>query len=61
MALEPRGEIGTEVHKVDPFFRVEEGTGQAVLVDVVRRSVRMASLVIIGGDAAGMTAFRIAA
>jgi mannose-6-phosphate isomerase-like protein (cupin superfamily) len=31
MALKPKEEIGTEVHKLDQFFRVEEGTGEAVL------------------------------
>ncbi|HLO00009.1 MAG TPA: cupin domain-containing protein [Pyrinomonadaceae bacterium] len=31
MALKPREEIGMEVHQLDQFFRVEEGTGEAVL------------------------------
>ena len=31
MALKPKEEIGAEVHKLDRFFRVEEGTGEAVL------------------------------
>jgi len=31
MALEPGEEIGAEVHKLDQFFRVEAGTGEAVL------------------------------
>jgi mannose-6-phosphate isomerase-like protein (cupin superfamily) len=31
MALKPKEEIGMEVHKVDQFFRIEEGTGEAVL------------------------------
>ena len=31
MALKPKEEIGMEVHKLDQFFRVEEGTGKAVL------------------------------
>ena len=31
MALESKEEIGAEVHKLDQFFRVEEGTGEAVL------------------------------
>jgi mannose-6-phosphate isomerase-like protein (cupin superfamily) len=31
MALKPTEEIGAEVHKLDQFFRVEEGTGEAVL------------------------------
>ena len=34
MALKPKEEIGAEVHKLDQFFRVEEGTGEAVLDDV---------------------------
>ncbi|MBS1131710.1 MAG: Cupin region [Proteobacteria bacterium] len=31
MALKPQEDIGAEIHKVDQFFRVEEGTGEAVL------------------------------
>jgi len=31
MALKPKEEIGAEVHKLDQFFRVEEGTGEAFL------------------------------
>ena len=31
MALKPKEEIGAEVHKLDQFFRIEEGTGEAVL------------------------------
>jgi len=31
MALKPKEEIGMEVHKLDQFFRVEEGAGEAVL------------------------------
>jgi mannose-6-phosphate isomerase-like protein (cupin superfamily) len=31
MALKPKEEIGAEVHKLDQFFRVEKGTGEAVL------------------------------
>src|SRR6478672_2798740 len=31
MALNPGEEIGAEVHTLDQFFRVEEGTGEAVL------------------------------
>ena len=34
MSLNPKEEIGAEVHKVDQFFRVEEGTGEAVLGEV---------------------------
>ena len=34
MALKPTEEIGMEVHKLDQFFRVEEGTGEAILNDV---------------------------
>lgn len=31
MALKPQEEIGAEVHTLDQFFRVEEGTGKAIL------------------------------
>ena len=31
MALKPHEEIGAEAHTLDQFFRVEEGTGEAVL------------------------------
>jgi mannose-6-phosphate isomerase-like protein (cupin superfamily) len=31
MALRPGEEIGAEVHTLDQFFRVEQGTGKAVL------------------------------
>ena len=32
MSLKPGEDIGAEVHKLDQFFRVEEGEGKAVLV-----------------------------
>ena len=31
MTLKPKEEIGAEVHKLDQFFRVEQGTGEAIL------------------------------
>jgi mannose-6-phosphate isomerase-like protein (cupin superfamily) len=31
MALKSKEDIGEEVHKLDQFFRVEEGSGEAVL------------------------------
>jgi len=31
MSLKPKEEIGAEVHQLDQFFRVEQGTGEAVL------------------------------
>lgn len=31
MALKPKEEIGAEIHKLDQFFRVEEGSGEAIL------------------------------
>jgi mannose-6-phosphate isomerase-like protein (cupin superfamily) len=34
MSLKPGEEIGTETHKLDQFFRVEAGSGEAVLDDV---------------------------
>ena len=30
MALKPHEEIGAEVHKLDQFFRVEQGTGEVL-------------------------------
>jgi mannose-6-phosphate isomerase-like protein (cupin superfamily) len=39
MSLKPKEEIGLEVHKLDQFFRVEKGTGEAVL-DGVRTAIR---------------------
>jgi len=46
MALKPREEIGAEVHKLDQFFRVEEGTGDAVL-DGVRTPIRDGFAVVV--------------
>ena len=46
MSLKPREEIGAEVHKLDQFFRVEEGTGEAIL-DGVRTSIRAGFAVIV--------------
>jgi mannose-6-phosphate isomerase-like protein (cupin superfamily) len=34
MSLKPKEEIGMEVHELDQFFRVEEGTGEAILDNV---------------------------
>jgi mannose-6-phosphate isomerase-like protein (cupin superfamily) len=34
MSLNPKEEIGLEVHELDQFFRVEEGTGEALLEEV---------------------------
>jgi mannose-6-phosphate isomerase-like protein (cupin superfamily) len=31
MSLKPSEEIGLETHKLDQFFRVEKGTGEAIL------------------------------
>ena len=31
MSLEPQEDIGAEVHKLDQFFRVEQGQSEAVL------------------------------
>lgn len=46
MALKPGEEIGAEVHKLDQFFRVEEGTGEAVL-DGVRTVIRAGFAVLV--------------
>src|ERR1039457_1916322 len=46
MALKPKQEIGAEVHKLDQFFRVEEGSGEAVL-DSVRTAIRAGFAVVV--------------
>ena len=46
MALKPKEEIGAEVHKLDQFFRVEEGSGEAVL-DGVRTVIRAGFAVLV--------------
>jgi mannose-6-phosphate isomerase-like protein (cupin superfamily) len=46
MALEPREEIGAEVHQLDQFFRVEEGSGEAVL-DGARTAIRAGFAVVV--------------
>jgi mannose-6-phosphate isomerase-like protein (cupin superfamily) len=35
MALKPEEDIGTETHELDQFFRVEAGSGEAVLDGVI--------------------------
>ena len=46
MALKPKEEIGEEVHKLDQFFRVEEGTGEAIL-DGVRTTINAGFAVLV--------------
>ncbi|QDU28060.1 Cupin domain protein [Anatilimnocola aggregata] len=50
MALKPKEEIGAEVHTLDQFFRVEEGTGEAVL-DGVRTPIRAGFAVVVPAGA----------
>ena len=46
MAIKPKEEIGAEVHKLDQFFRVEEGSGEAVL-DGVRTAISAGFAVVV--------------
>src|SRR5512133_2753913 len=46
MALKPTEDIGAEVHTLDQFFRVEAGTGEAVL-DGVRTAIRAGFAVVV--------------
>lgn len=46
MSLKPKEEIGEEVHKLDQFFRVEEGTGEAVL-DGIRTMISTGFAILI--------------
>ena len=50
MALKPGEEIGAEVHKLDQFFRVEEGSGEAVL-DGVRTAIQAGFAVLVPAGA----------
>jgi len=50
MALQPGEEIGSEVHKLDQFFRVEAGTGEAVL-DGVRTAIRPGFAIVVPAGA----------
>jgi mannose-6-phosphate isomerase-like protein (cupin superfamily) len=46
MSLKPKEEIGAEVHKLDQFFRVEDGSGEAVL-DGVRTAIRSGFAIVV--------------
>jgi mannose-6-phosphate isomerase-like protein (cupin superfamily) len=50
MALKPKEEIGAEVHKLDQFFRVEQGSGEAVL-NGVRTAIRAGFAVLVPAGA----------
>ena len=50
MSLKPREEIGAEVHKLDQFFRVEQGSGEAVL-DGVRTAIQAGYAVLVPAGA----------
>ena len=50
MALQPGEEIGSEIHKLDQFFRVEDGTGEAVL-DGVRTAIRAGFAIVVPAGA----------
>lgn len=50
MALKPREEIGTEVHTLDQFFRVEEGTGK-VVIDGIRTPISAGFAMVIPAGA----------
>lgn len=50
MALQPGEAIGAEVHTLDQFFRVEEGSGESV-IDGVRTPIRAGFALIIPAGA----------
>jgi mannose-6-phosphate isomerase-like protein (cupin superfamily) len=50
MALKPKEEIGAEVHQLDQFFRVEEGSGEAIL-DGVRTAIHAGFAVLVPAGA----------
>lgn len=50
MSIVPGGEIGMEVHHLDQFFRVEEGSGEAIL-DGVSTPIRAGFAVLVPAGA----------
>lgn len=50
MALKPKEEIGMEIHQLDQFFRVEEGTGEAIL-DGVRTVISAGFAILVPAGA----------
>jgi mannose-6-phosphate isomerase-like protein (cupin superfamily) len=50
MALKPAEEIGAEVHTLDQFFRVEEGSGEVVM-DGVRTPVKAGFAILVPAGA----------
>jgi mannose-6-phosphate isomerase-like protein (cupin superfamily) len=50
MSIPPGGEIGAEVHTLDQFFRVEAGSGEAVL-DGVRTALRAGFAIVVPAGA----------
>jgi len=50
MALLPGEEIGMEVHQLDQFFRVEEGSGEAIL-DGVHAAIKAGFAVLVPAGA----------
>lgn len=50
MSLKPKEEIGAEVHKLDQFFRVEAGSGEAVL-DGIRTAITAGFAVVVPAGA----------
>lgn len=50
MALKPKEEIGMEIHQLDQFFRVEAGTGEAIL-DGVHTTIKAGFAVLVPAGA----------
>jgi mannose-6-phosphate isomerase-like protein (cupin superfamily) len=50
MALKPKEDIGSEIHELDQFFRVEEGSGEAIL-DGVRTAIRAGFAIVVPAGA----------
>lgn len=50
MSLKPQEDIGAEVHKLDQFFRVEAGRGEAEL-DGVRTAIQAGHAVVVPAGA----------
>lgn len=49
MTLKPKEEIGSEVHELDQFIRIEEGEGEAILDGIVHKVADNFAIVIPAG------------
>ncbi len=64
MSLQPKDEVGMETHNLDQFFRVKEGSGEAILDGVPAEISEGIAIVVLAGTKnnivnTGMNALRL--